>query len=250
MTSHCPTINLTTFSVHQVDCVVDTFHITWHSVLLLTGRSYQGQKATLVMTMKGNTMLIRQPLHDILKTFFMENFIGDTESRVYYTMLGMPRATRSAVAGKYQLVPTCGVGNDDVVWVMTHNLLHAEVPDKKANNLCLQFPSDETGIPLLVTLNYCGKSFLHNMEAADKVAKLQVDLLDFRQFCQGMGSARLEVTDYQKRRKLQKQLQEYQNLLCRQQHDLVMKRAYVEHSLTAEEVAIIQKLVTKPFAAF
>lgn len=250
MAGHCQTINLTTFSANQADYVVDTFHITWQSVLLLTGRLYQRQKATLVVTTKGQVLLICQPIHDVLKTFFEENCIGDVESRVYYKMLGMPRATRSAVAGKYQLVPTCGMSNDDVVWVMTHHLLHAELAKPNDNGLRLQFDNVVTGVPLLVTLNYCGKSFIHNMEVADKVAELQSELLDFRQFCQGMTSARLKVTDYQQRRKLQKCLQEYQNLLCRHQHDLVMKQAFEQKSLSDLERTIIHKLVFKPFAAF
>lgn len=250
MTSHCPAINLTTFSVHQVDYVVDTFHITWQSVILLTSRPYQGQKATLVMTTKGKTMLICQPIHDVLKTFFEENCVGDAESRVYYQMLGMARTTRSAVAGKYQLVPTCGSSNENVVWVMTHHLMHAEFANKKDNSLRLQFVNDETGEPLLVTINYCGKSFIHNMEAADKVAHLQLELATFRQFCHGITNPRLEVTDYQRRRRLQSQLLEYQNLLCLLQHDLVMRQAFAQQSLSDQEKSIIHRLVLKPFAAF
>lgn len=167
MVYHCPTLNLSTLSITEIDLVVSTFDVTWHSVLLLTSRQYQGQKATLVVTLGGKTMLIRRPLTTVLKEFFEENCIGEAENRVYYQMIDRVHATRAAVSGRYQLVPSCGTANEDVVWVMTHHLIKASCPNKRENDLLLQFQTDQTEVPLIVQIHSCGKSFLANMRTAD-----------------------------------------------------------------------------------
>lgn len=250
MAGQCLSINITTFPLQQVDYVVAAYHVTWDSVVLLTGRDYHEQPATLVVDRAGKTLLIRRPLTMVLRQFFTENCISEADNRVCYRMLGMPRVTRAAVAGKYQLVPTCGTANEEVVWVMTHHLVHAEIADRKNNNLCLQFTSAHNHAPLLVTVQWCAKSFLNNMQAADQVAHLQLELADFRQYCHGLAGSKVEFSDFQRRRRLQHQLVEYNQLLCIHQHELVMKRAFEQKTLTPAERAAISQLGFKPFTPY
>lgn len=245
MTSQCPSINITTFAAHQADYVVDAFHVTWQSVMLLTSRQYRGEKTTLVVTKLGKTIIICRPLADVLRQFFTENCVNEAENRVFYRMLGMTRTTRSAVAGNYQLVPTCGAANEEVVWVMTHHLVHAE---RLENHLGLQFAVN--GAPLFVTVQFCATSFLSNLRAADKVAHLQLELADFRDYCHGYPHAKVRPTDYQRRRRLQRQLMEYNQLLCLYQHEIVMKRAFEQKKLSQEERLVISRLGFRPFTPF
>lgn len=148
---------------------VPFFTIDWENVLALT-KYHTNQTAILKTT--GEKLVLNQPLRETLQKFALDHGIFHYEMQALYGMVN--ERTLGYIAGPHQLIPSCGAGNDRVVYCMAHHLQEAH---RCPNGVILEFVVSNRTHYLVVDTSYC--TFRRMMTAGDQVTNLQVSVLNW-----------------------------------------------------------------------
>ncbi|MBB1080283.1 hypothetical protein H5S09_02460 [Limosilactobacillus sp. STM2_1] len=175
-------IDMTDVANLRIDGVTDNFQVRWDNTLIVTAYD---QEQTFILTVDGEQLILRRRLRDVLARFARENSIHSHEMHALYKLVGC--RTRGYVAGHYRLVPTCGRTNDQVIYYMVHCLDNAaELVDDKRVEMLLKGKNETYHVQ--VDTSY--RTFRRIVEAADQVAKIQLQIYEYCRYQYGKVNSR------------------------------------------------------------
>lgn len=192
-------IDLRDLAKLTIDEVVTTFQPRWENILIMA--IYPG-KQTLIITTSGDSLLLKQPLKELLATFARENVIYQHRMQTLYHRVGCN--TRGYIAGHQRLVPACGVGNSRVAYYMVHRLDHAAALPQDGGVVLVMKGEQQT---FHILIDVCHRRFRTILDASDEVAEIQLAMEEYHQHQYGKikTTERTYDTDYcvvQKRKRL------------------------------------------------
>ncbi|MGN1282536.1 MAG: hypothetical protein ACI4UB_01805 [Limosilactobacillus sp.] len=165
-------INLTKITELHYDEETISFAPGWDNTILMT--AYDRER-TLVLTWDGRCLLLPHPLPAVLEQFASDNDIADYERQAVYDMIGVHKG-RGYIAGNNRLVPTHGITNGGVVYYMARYLR-----DEHAVNgmVVASFRGRKRHI-YRVTIDTSYETFMNLLQAANRAARLQLDILEWK----------------------------------------------------------------------
>lgn len=148
--------------------VTEAYQPRWDNVLVL--KAYD-RETTYLMTKQGEELLLRKRLSEVLHDLSQLAGVHQVEMQTLYKIVR--GQTRGLIAGHYELVPTCGRGNQQVVYYMAHHLDHYQ-RNQANDGVLLSFHGD--GHQLInVTIDACYSTFERLKKQADEVGKIQLE---------------------------------------------------------------------------
>lgn len=155
----------------EIDCKVAGFQPRFDNFLAI--RAYN-DKQSLVLTIDGQLLLLEDSLANCLRQFCTHNDIRKFELAVYYQLLNFQ--TRGLVSGRYQLVPTQGVSNSEVVYYNAHFL--DSKCHLKANQRVLLTFDNRRGALYQLSVDASYHKLCHILEMAEQVGIYQLKNLE------------------------------------------------------------------------
>lgn len=219
----------------------ENYRLNWQQILLVTANPKAPTKETLVLTNCGCLLQVRTPLRVMIKEFANQQRLDDNRNRAYYQVCSLEHQTRSAVAGRYRMVPTCSPRNDQVCWVMAHNL---DSWHKHARGTLLIFASEEQpNHQLQVLVDASAQKLKTNLTAADVVSAFQLRMMDYDLFLMGSSVTTLKADEFGKLSMLRQQRDAFECIYEQRVFDYYYRSAYGE-GLAEELVQGIHSFVT------
>lgn len=158
--------------------VTETFQPRWDNVLLMT--AYDRER-TYVLTIGGEELILPKRLHEVVHDFCEFAGVHQLEMQTLYNIV--KGRTMGVIAGHYELVPTCGRGNCQVVYYMAHHLDNYQ--ERKASNSVLLTFKGHGGRLISVTVDACIKTFERLLYQAHQVGKIQLETV--KNLCNRFG---------------------------------------------------------------
>lgn len=148
-----------------------SFQPGWDNTILMT--AYDKDR-TLIFTWDGRCLVLPRPLQAVLDQFACDNDIADYERQAIYDMIGVHKG-RGYIAGNNRLVPTHGTTNAAVVYYMARYLVDKH---EVAGQVVASFQGyGEQIFRIVIDTGY--QTFMNLLLAADRAARLQLDILDW-----------------------------------------------------------------------
>lgn len=170
-------IDIASLHREEIDEITTSYQVRWDNTLLVTAYD---DEATFILTTEGEKIVLQKRLKEVLARFAQENAIPNYQMGVLYEQVDCK--TRGYIAGHHRLVPTCGVTNKQVVYYMVHHLEYAEALADDQGTM-LVFNSHRRRCK--VRLDSPEKTFRRIVDAADRVAKIQLKIHEYCRYQYG-----------------------------------------------------------------
>lgn len=219
-------VDLIRFEPSDIDEEYLNCRLTWDQFLMVMEYPQEDVAQTLVITRQGHLLKVNQGMRAILKEFFARQGLDDDQNWAYYRLFNLQKQSRSAVAGRYRLVPTCSPRNHQVCWIMAHHLVSWHACEQ---GILLIFDVEgEAGKQLQVLVDASAKKMESNLTAADQVADFQLAMMDYEQYRTGSPHSTLTAYDYAKLSKLDQQYQRFQCVYEQRRFNRLLRAAFGE----------------------
>lgn len=158
--------------------IIDSAKIRWDDTLIFREAKINNEKLTVILYDYGEIIGVHQPISKMITEFAREvglnNVITRANARVYNVGKCMP-----VTNGRFQMIPTCGVRNDDVMWFMKHRVLSAGA-DPKDGRLLIAFEEN-----IQVKINLSEAVYNRRARQADEISSLQFGYLEYIKYRYG-----------------------------------------------------------------
>lgn len=219
-------VDMTRFEQSDIDDHFINYRLSWQQVLLIVGDPQNPVSKTLVLTVSGRLLKINQPLRIMIKEFFDRHDLDDDHNWAYYQYCSLQGRTRSAVAGRYRMVPTCSPRSRQVYWIMAH---HLNSWHKHERGTLLIFASDgQPSRQLQVLLDVSPRKLESNLAAADIVSAFQLQMLEYEQYLKGSELTSIRPDDFARLNQLQEQSRGYNITYQQRRWDHCNRNVYGE----------------------
>lgn len=205
----------TQLDISDIDQFAPAFKVRWDNVLALTAFS---AKETLICTSQGKKVVVRQTLRETLSRFADEYDLSQDEMRALYE-----GKTQGYVAGRHKLVPTCGVGNKQVIYYMAHLMQEYH---ELVNGVMMEFVVGNVHHHLFADASY--RTFKRLMLAADQAGQKQLNALKWKMHNYGLDSISIDpqIKTYQDLREWKQADREWRYKYCKNVYDQISKKEY------------------------
>lgn len=179
-------IDLSCLEKLEIDEETIAFQPRWENVLVLAA---YGKDKTFILTIRGEKIILHQRLKTVLRDFSMQMGIRQIETRTLFKMVN--ERTFSFVAGHYTLVPTCGHGNQQVVYYMGHHVDHLQ-KDPQRNAVLISFAAQDKLVH--ISVDSCYRTVERLLTSANEAGKIQLEML--KNLCHQFGVQSDEFARY------------------------------------------------------
>lgn len=226
-------LDATRFNANLISEELLDYQLTWENFLLLMERPGARHAQTLLLTVRGNLLVVKRPLRGLLREFFASQCLDDDHNWAYYQFFALNGRSRSAVAGRYRLVPTCAPRSHQVCWVMAHQLTSFHAHCRGSLLIFRRQHATHSRLQVLIDSSY--QKLKNNLAAADMVGAFQLAMIEYDQYLAGCSTTTLQPIDYARLLQLHQQRERYDFIYQRRRFNRYYRHVYGEDLSTALE---------------
>ncbi|QLL69460.1 hypothetical protein [Lactobacillus sp. 3B(2020)] len=146
--------------------------ICWENVLFL---AHYATGKTFVMKANGAGIVYAKSVREVINEFATKHHIHQLMTDVFYSGTSN-QVSKALVRGKYALVPSGGLKNENTIFYMSHLVIDTHYDPQVGMILCFKDQTGDGSIKLVVEVSKA--TFLRHLDTAVEVGKTQLEFKD------------------------------------------------------------------------